>query len=167
MNDFRMKRVLRLREKEARLLEIEWAERERRAHEADELLDATERAIEDGIQATRALPSGDLEAVDHVQRVLAAYERLDALRERVRHVRGRVAAARAAADEARGPYDERRRDVEALRRLEDRWRTSVRAQRRRADDRAREEALNALRAIDSSLARRTSTTQDLHGERPS
>ncbi len=148
MTSFRMKRILSLREKQATQAKLAWADMERAAKDVEDARNRTIEVLNDGREAARSIVGANAASAAVFARTsIAAYERLDALAARAAHESGQLDEARAAAGRARDPYDARRRDVEALLRLEERWKREAKEKRKRREDRSRDEALQALRAL--------------------
>lgn len=144
MTSFRLARLLALREEQAKAEKIRWAQAQRAARDAADQRDAGRERVRD---ARRSLATShetdDASPGRSVQSTLAAYEVLDALTARTASDDAKLQEANARAAEARQPYDLRRRDVEALKRLEQRWLQEQRRQRRRKEDREREAFINS------------------------
>ncbi len=143
MSSFRLARLLSLREDQAKAEKIRWALAQRAAREAAEQADASrERAAAAQGELSDANEQGETRPGNAMGATIAAYETLDALNERVGHDDEALAEARRRAFDALAPYDERRRQVEALRRLEERWSKEQRRTRRRKENREREAFIN-------------------------
>lgn len=143
MSDFRLARLLRLREREEREAKLRWAAAARAVQSA------ADRRAEGRVALDRAYD--DL-ASEHEARTvdegraahatLSAHATLDALVGRKVEQEAALQQARESAAAARIPYDEKRRDVEALKRLEERWRRERRRKRRRREERQRQEHIS-------------------------
>ncbi|MEM8713345.1 MAG: hypothetical protein AAGG01_20555 [Planctomycetota bacterium] len=148
MSSFRLARLLALRENQERAEQIRWAQAQRAVVEASELRDAGRQRIRTAYESisqshSRAEgASSDARGGHAFKATLAAYETLDTLHERGHEDDRSVDEARRSAHEARIPYDERRQEVEALRRLEARFRRSERRKKRRRENREREAFIN-------------------------
>lgn len=144
MKSFRLQRLLSLRKDQEKADKIRWALAEREALEADARVDASAKRVESARQeladshTQEAARSGSAMAA-----TVCAYDAIDALTRRVGHDEAARTEARRRALDARLPYDERRREVEALRRLEERWTKERRRQRRRKENREREAFINS------------------------
>lgn len=139
---FRLDRMLRLRRREERAAKLRWAAAAREVAAANARRDEGRAALvraeaELATEYGTTLPAGG-----RGQRArLAAHVALDALTERKVRDEDALVASRKDAAAARAPYDERRRNVEALERLESRWRRERRRKRRRREDRERDEII--------------------------
>ncbi len=151
MSKFRLARLLSLREDQAKAEKLRWAQAQRAAQDAVARRDQGRQRVRDA----RAELSTDHERAG-VQsgRVVAtaihAYGALDALNDRASADDEALAEARRVALEAREPYDTRRREVEALKRLEERWTKERRRQLRRRENLELEEFINGRSQSDPS-----------------
>ncbi|MEM1449192.1 MAG: flagellar FliJ family protein [Planctomycetota bacterium] len=141
-SSFRLGRLLGLRRREERAAKLRWAAAARDvaaagARREEGRADLT-RAQDElaGEYAAAPSPTGEGQGAR-----LAAHVALDALVERKVQDEDALLAARNAAAAARAPYDAFRREVEALERLESRWRRERRRRRRRREDRERDEII--------------------------
>ena len=143
MKAFRLQRLLSLRIDQEKADKIRWALAEREALEADARVEASTKRVQSARQelaashAQEAPRNGSAMAA-----TISAYDAIDALTHRVGHDETARAEARRRALDARLPYDERRMEVEALRRLEERWTKERRQRRRRKENREREAFIN-------------------------
>ncbi|QDV04991.1 hypothetical protein Poly30_04860 [Planctomycetes bacterium Poly30] len=150
MSSFRLARLLALREQQAKAEKIRWAQAERAARDAAEQRQAgRERVALARQELVRNQVPGEGAPGPSVHATLAAYDALDGLTARTVSDDTALVQARARAEEARKPYDVRRRDVEALKRLEQRWLNEERRQRRRKENREREAFINGRRPTES------------------
>ena len=140
MTGFRLARLLRLREREEREAKLHWAAAARASLIAAERREsgrvALERAHDDlaGAHATAgSQPGGALRST------LAAHSAIDSLVQRKVDEEAALGRARQEALDARVPYESKRRDVEALERLQTRWKRERRRLRRRREERDRQE----------------------------
>ena len=127
---FRLARLMRVRDVEERIAKERFLAADRIAREAeDAVVDAREavRSAEDDLRATQAQQSLS------PSRVLAALDLIAGLRARVRALHERSLPLRAAAEVERAAWGERRRDLRGLERLEDRDRERVRAEEGRRE----------------------------------
>ena len=135
MSDFRLGRLMRLRERQEKEEKLRWAATLKAVFDAREER-AAGRAVLEG--AYRDLSGREGASINPGSR-LAAETTLDHLSDRKLQQERAVAEADLRAQEARVPSDQRRREAEALRRLEDRWKAARRKKRRRREDRDRQE----------------------------
>lgn len=148
---FRLARLLALREDQAAAEKIRWAQAERGAQDAAVRREQGRQRIRSAraefasSQETSGPQSGSALAA-----TLLAYDALDALNDHAVTDDAALVAARRIADEARAPYDTRRREVEALKRLEERWLAERRRARRRKENLELEEFINGRSAPDPS-----------------
>ena len=140
MTSFRLARLLRLRERQEREEKLLWAAASRNVQVAAERREVCRAALErayaelaDGL----AVPGPDPGTA--ARAALAAHRAIDALVERKSDQEASLQGARRLAAEARIPYDAKRREVEALKRLEQRWQRERRRKRRRREERDRQE----------------------------
>lgn len=165
MSAFRLARLLALRENQEKAEQILWAQAQRAVVEAADLRDAGRariRAAYGNIARSHEQLDGaptDARSGHAFKATLAAYETLDALHKRGHEDDESLVEARSAAHEARVPYDERRQEVEALRRLEARFKRAERRKKRRRENREREEFINARYGSSAPAAPQTSQAQ--------
>ncbi len=143
MSSFRLARLLALREDQAKAEKIRWALAERAAQEAAQAVEASRQRIQSASQELAdSHAQGGLRSGGAMAATVCAYDSLDALSARVGHYDEALVEARRVALEARAPYNERRQQVEALRRLEERWTKEQRRSRRRRENREQEAFIN-------------------------
>ena len=133
MSTFRLERLLNLRKDQESEAKIYWAQAEAAVRDAIRVREEKEAAVLrafDEITAQRNHAS--------IVATLSAYERLDALQAESHATKEAVDEARRRAADARTPYEQRRLEVEALRRLQERWLKDQRKERRRKENRERE-----------------------------
>lgn len=169
MTAFRLARLLALRENQERAEQIRWAQAQRAVVEASELREAGRARIRSAYANIASSHEqlegahGDPRSGHAFKATLAAYETLDALHERGRKDDESLAETRSAAQEARVPYDEKRQEVEALRRLEMRFKREKRRKKRRRENREREEFINGRYRGSSSPAPQASSPGAIQG----
>jgi flagellar biosynthesis chaperone FliJ len=156
---FRLARLLALREDQEKADKIRWALAEREARGAAEHREAGRQHIRDArAELARSHEFVGDQPSQATQSTLSAYQILDGLNERAIADDEALEAARALAAEARQPYDVRRREVEALKRLEHRWATERRRQRRRKENRESEAYINGRFAMNTHSPTRSTDT---------
>lgn len=144
MTSFRLARLLRLRENQERVAREAWAAAQRETLRAAAARVAARETLERASDEIASAHDGsDARSGASMQGTLAAYGALDHLRERSQDAVAAETEAAQHADEVRVPYDERRREVEALKRLETRWKEAERKARLRREYRATEAFLVA------------------------
>ena len=160
MSAFRLARLLSLREDQAKAERVRWATAERAAAEAAlQVQSSRERALEASEELAVSLVDRPASGGNAMAATIQAYDALDALAERVGRDSAALAEARRIAKDARVPYDERRRQVEALRRLEERWNKEQRRSRRRRENREREAFINGQSRPTTDSAQKPETAQ--------
>ncbi|MGB0330189.1 MAG: hypothetical protein ACPGPE_00050 [Planctomycetota bacterium] len=135
MSDFRLGRLMCLRERQEKEEKSRWAATLRAVFDARKARAAGRETL---VRAHRDLSSQEGASIHPGSRI-AAEATLDHLSDRKLQQERAVADAELRAQEARVPYDQRRREAEALRRLEGRWKAARRKRRRRREDRDRQE----------------------------
>lgn len=143
MSDFRLARLLRLREEQAKAAKQTWALSERASSQAALQLERARASVRSAREDLALTSQEGSRTGRSIQGVLASHITLDALTMRVEsdEARWRTSALKAA--ECRAEYTSAQRDADALATLKDRWRAEERRRRRRRDERTRDELISA------------------------
>lgn len=149
---FKLRRLLRVREVGEELARAELAAAEHDRQIAQDALDtARSDLIGAEVELAQLRASGDLRA----DAALVAERTLPPLLRRIAHRRALAQQADRIADEARRVWQSARTDVRALEKLEDRARVGFAADDRAREDRASQEVVERRSALSGQKARRT------------
>ncbi len=153
MKPFRLARLLRLKEEQAKIKRLDWALSERDVASADDRVTQAKTQVALGEEQLR----GSLvtrRASGGMQSLLGAHQVLDSQREDIDVQRARLEQARLVAGEKRLESQAAKRDVEALARLEHRWLTEQKSLARRRVARASDEYIASKVSMKQALAAR-------------
>jgi len=140
MSNFRLARLLRLREREENEAKLRWAAAARASQIAAERREGGRVALDAAYDdLANAHANAGSQAGGSLLATLAAHSTIDALVERKVAEETALLGARQTVLDARVPYEAKRVDVEALERLQTRWQRERRRRRRRREERDRQE----------------------------
>ena len=154
MSTIRLARLLRLREEQAKAAKQAWALGERSAVQAAQQLERARAAVRAArAELAAAQETAGAQSGASMGTVLGSHAAIDSLTRRLQGDEARWRDLKLRASELHLEYTKARRDAEALLTLEQRWRTSLRRERRRRDERARDEVIAARAAANARTAR--------------
>ncbi len=138
MSGFRLARLLKLREDQTDAAKQRWAVAQRAVLEGAAAVEAARARLDAGHASLAASVSGRHED-GSIGQILGAHRALDSLGAAITALQQDLVQARERAEQRRLEHEEAARSVEALSRLEGRWKRERSARRRRADARTRDE----------------------------